>query len=112
MTLTRAELHGGAIELAPSADFDILMGSGRRLQVINTTTSGFTGTLPPVNDISVPMGVNVLWIVNVGADAFTIEDTEATFSTSIANLEAGMLMTIRNLAGTKVFFMQKTLVRT
>jgi hypothetical protein len=105
MSLTQVELHGGSVEITTGANLDIKLGYGRRLQIITLLLASKTLTLPPTSGIEVPHGMNIVWIVNNGLNAFTVVDTEATFSQSVPTGQGFMLHTV-DIAGNRRFFGQ------
>lgn len=65
-------------------------------------------TLPPVTDPEVPFGKDVVWVVNVGTNSFTLKDSEGALSIPLATNEVYILHTIDNLVGARQFVGRKS----
>lgn len=95
------ELPGGAYQISYGANFTISTGQGKT-HYINATTTGLSGTL--MNTANVPTGGELLRIVNVGANAFTIKNhLGATIQSVGAGLSVVLALVLDGTA-TKVWF--------
>lgn len=95
------ELPGGAYQVSYAANFSISTGQGRT-HYISATVTSLVGTL--MDTTNVPTGGELLRIVNVGANAFTIKNHAGSTLISLAAGSMVVLALVLDGSSNKVWF--------